>query len=686
MGSYLRNFMMKLFDSYMNVNRLIKIASFFLSLSLSIASHAFKIDTHVAIGLEIIDDIDRNTGKLNIRGVGEYSIGEKEMRSILNHRGAFLAGTVGPDFYPDLIVGQSVVHPGVKGGWKTKDFIKKLLDSAKTDKEYAFALGYMIHAASDVFAHSYINMYSGDEFDLFDGEMDVELRHVVLEGYLSRVVLNAKQKARIKNEYKRSSIPDTFIKRVFFDNKTVLKQYKTNSTAHIRFIKNHKDAIRGLRKTLERFRKPIDDVLDTTLSAIEDVNKFQQDVTETVVVKPVCFTTTTYEEACEWVSKRVCKSVPYPLNELCNWVDKRVCHDIPKTTCEATEETIEIANKLTDLLTDKRNIKKLIEKLDILNMYLRDIENAIDDASLALINTSHESAKHVLLGSESLIFDEYKEWLACHGPVLGGVPSDIVENVNCNAYKLSKKLDEVLDELEDIAGPLVSLVGAPLEAIEKEIKNALKKESLKIAESVLGLKIDDLFDIIAHPTHAHALDRLFEENVSSKGLLNIDNMSQKVAFEISGEYENTLYNFNPTFNAIQLSKISLLSSSEREKLASDAGFNSRAYRVNPMMQVDNIDADHQWLKTPLPLPRDHVTRVEYRKENRFPGMRLYIGNKGLFNTLFRGPLNEGMHMHGDKVLPSWYKYSACKASPFPRRYKDGTCNAILMIPVMFMHH
>ena len=96
---------------------------------------------------------------------------------------------MGPDAYPDILVGQTIVHPGFVSGWKTDDWLKHVLQdaqSAPNDSRLALAYGYLSHAAVDIWAHTYINEYAGDVFLLPDGETTVERRHVLLESLISK--------------------------------------------------------------------------------------------------------------------------------------------------------------------------------------------------------------------------------------------------------------------------------------------------------------------------------------------------------------------------------------------------------------------------------------------------------------------------------------------------------------------
>ena len=93
-------------------------------------------------------------------------------------------GALGPDVFPDPIVGQTTTHPGVEGGWQADEWLEHLLNRSTTAEELAFSYGFIVHGAGDIFAHTYVNAYAGDIFSLTDDEREVELRHFVLEKYI----------------------------------------------------------------------------------------------------------------------------------------------------------------------------------------------------------------------------------------------------------------------------------------------------------------------------------------------------------------------------------------------------------------------------------------------------------------------------------------------------------------------
>jgi hypothetical protein len=159
----------------------------FIITGLAMPALAFKVSTHVWIGQQVINDLE-DDGQLSIELDGKtiyLPVDPVTKTAILNHKSDFLMGNIGPDAAPDVVVGQSLVHPGTEGGWKTNDWLEYLLEGADdSDLGKAFTYGYLGHAASDVFAHTYVNQYAGDIFELTDNETLVEKRHFVLEGYI----------------------------------------------------------------------------------------------------------------------------------------------------------------------------------------------------------------------------------------------------------------------------------------------------------------------------------------------------------------------------------------------------------------------------------------------------------------------------------------------------------------------
>jgi hypothetical protein len=148
-------------------------------------AQAFGLRTHLYIADQIHQDLA--DCRLSLPGGATAAPPPDVCRAISAQRGAFLAGALGPDAFPDLLVGQVYVHPGTADGRQAADWLERVLRLAKTDREIAYAYGQMIHASGDIFAHTYVNNYAGDVFELTARfHKDVEERHFLLEKYIDQ--------------------------------------------------------------------------------------------------------------------------------------------------------------------------------------------------------------------------------------------------------------------------------------------------------------------------------------------------------------------------------------------------------------------------------------------------------------------------------------------------------------------
>jgi hypothetical protein len=164
-------------------------------LALASSAQAFKPYTHIQSGLRAWEDVT-DDGEVTIEG-REYAVKPEVVAALRDNPAYFNAGVVGPDGFPDLTYGQSVVHPEQTGKWLTH-ILKKAYE-AQTDPSYstaersqilAFAYGYLTHAAGDMWAHTLVNDVAGGVFpavgeiltDVDDAE--IAIRHIIVEGYI----------------------------------------------------------------------------------------------------------------------------------------------------------------------------------------------------------------------------------------------------------------------------------------------------------------------------------------------------------------------------------------------------------------------------------------------------------------------------------------------------------------------
>ncbi|ACO48019.1 hypothetical protein DEDE109153_09525 [Deinococcus deserti] len=124
----------------------------------------------------------------------DYAVDPEILAALRAAPAQYRAGVLGPDAYPDLLTGQQVIHPDeslpkrpdAPGG--ANSWLQYLWDSAAAEGGgnrlaiKAFVVGYLTHAAGDMYGHTFVNAYTGGEFALGPNAV----RHIVLEGYVAK--------------------------------------------------------------------------------------------------------------------------------------------------------------------------------------------------------------------------------------------------------------------------------------------------------------------------------------------------------------------------------------------------------------------------------------------------------------------------------------------------------------------
>ncbi len=177
-----------------------------------------KSKTHIFMANLLIEDLKRGT--LILPGIGNFAPASELRTAILKFPSAFRAGAVGPDFYPDMLFGQAVIHPEQSGKWLDLMF-ERLTYSIPDDydKNLSFALGFMFHYAGDMFGHAYVNSYAGGWFPPYEEiikdaeKAKIVARHLLVESYMdSKVPLWANMSV---------SPPIDFIRDTFYCNDAI---------------------------------------------------------------------------------------------------------------------------------------------------------------------------------------------------------------------------------------------------------------------------------------------------------------------------------------------------------------------------------------------------------------------------------------------------------------------------------
>lgn len=192
---------------------------------------AFKLKSHLMIANQAVREIQGQNewdASMSFPSLGALQVQNPDvLRAVKANMGAFRAGVLGPDVFPDLYSGQAWVHVnnGNKEGlpsaecqgdcvrsdvnfetrtpftkWRAIDYGMFLLKRAQAyngddgrDKAVAFAYGYLAHMAGDGFAHTYVNEWTRSVFDLLNsgkgegklfGQATGELQHIAVEGFI----------------------------------------------------------------------------------------------------------------------------------------------------------------------------------------------------------------------------------------------------------------------------------------------------------------------------------------------------------------------------------------------------------------------------------------------------------------------------------------------------------------------
>jgi hypothetical protein len=171
-------------------------ACLFLSvLGLSLPALAWKPITHVYLAEKARAELIAQNGSITLHQVdpvtqqqgtalGTWTVSPSVYQALRDYPAYFRAGVLGPDAYPDMLFGQSVIHPATEDdGSDTEPWLRHLYNRASTPQQRAFVLGFLSHAAGDMFGHTLINHYAGGPFDLMSVNAK---RHIVAEGHVGR--------------------------------------------------------------------------------------------------------------------------------------------------------------------------------------------------------------------------------------------------------------------------------------------------------------------------------------------------------------------------------------------------------------------------------------------------------------------------------------------------------------------
>ncbi len=270
-----------------------------LSLS-AIPAYAWKVKTHVYSSNLILEDA--MDGVVEIAPYGEFEISPEYQTVLRMYPEYFRAGALGPDLMPDMIIGQTIFHPGntystsgdiIQKFWhrvnELPDYAPSALEQqinnsmsttlpidhvpARDDYDpgddclemnnkkqaQAFMLGFMSHAAGDYFGHSYVNKWAQgswpeltDSDGISEADKKIIKRHSALEAHIdSKIPAKYQESGYNTITSPQDFIFDTMIVNGDTDLRSFIRDHRSSETfgdsttaAHVELFFAIRDALK----------------------------------------------------------------------------------------------------------------------------------------------------------------------------------------------------------------------------------------------------------------------------------------------------------------------------------------------------------------------------------------------------------------------------------------------------------
>jgi hypothetical protein len=668
-------------------------------------------------------------------------------------------------------------------------------------KNEAFSNGYIGHAISDMWAHTYVNMYSGGAFNTSNGIED-EKRHILLEKYIAQYT------PALSTYASNISPPTGFLVDKLILNNTAVSQYqKSSSASHIVAVNslynklgdyansnvlksmdrvalnyiaeqylnislNNKELdkvaeILNKAKILEN--KTIDEIQSITNQLKGEVNRLiiqdselkvqlitaiDSAVSQHIEVKERVLLLTTKINSLtvrigNKIAKKVCKRWfflgPLACKIFKEWnrAQKRLLklkesaikersrleRRLSNTTTKNLKDVIiQSSSILVETLTEINNQTQLTVDLaqrfnsdiNLIRAYFLGWQRDVKLAMMAYTLSWNEVIKSSAYGN--LNTSEFERWIACYGPSLAGIPSEVSSSI-CSGSDYFYKLTNMLDKLSTGAIHLALPIGGEVvvdfkDDINNKLKgiadNALDKAKDYLIMNVLDEEFYELYKVFDGEVTDYELNTLFANN-RDNSLIKIPDMASRVRAEMQavegGEFNPDAYPV--IFNSLQLMKLSLLDTESLNDVLNIAVTGSPQYMPTVNTYYDDnviynvlrsIDGNHQWLNSAPAYPRNAENPDLSPIYLREYGFSAYEGKGFLiwkndtlrefaFNKLFKGPLSQGLEQPSElglyDILPERYPYRGCRNEPFPMNDISYKCGARLLdwlIPVLFINN
>lgn len=176
------------------------------------SAYAWATKTHGYSANVLLEDAA--DGFITIDGE-QYRMPEEYATALRMYPEAFRAGALGPDFYPDMLTGQTYIHPyDEKAGVGVGDWLMVLVNAVNSLPKHsdqrmqalAFTLGMAVHFAGDEFGHDFINAFAGSAYpayiDVATGlaKDDPTKLYYILRHMLEETCLDNRVESRLGNK------------------------------------------------------------------------------------------------------------------------------------------------------------------------------------------------------------------------------------------------------------------------------------------------------------------------------------------------------------------------------------------------------------------------------------------------------------------------------------------------------
>lgn len=237
-----------------------------------------KSKGHIYMANLLIEEL-KTKGYFTIEENGVYrkhNVPDIVKESILTYPSYFRGGSMGPDFFPDFLFGQMIIHPEDSGKWLNlmyKELCAMPLKDDETKKAWAFYMGFMVHYSGDMFTHRYVNHYAQGWFPSVKGIFDdiingkhkqaidkslIIVRHMVLEAYMDqRIEMGLEsigKKVWITNDYTINA-PIEFLRSCFATKAAIEKAANITKSNADRIDFTEFNFIKAYVNYLEKYRE-----------------------------------------------------------------------------------------------------------------------------------------------------------------------------------------------------------------------------------------------------------------------------------------------------------------------------------------------------------------------------------------------------------------------------------------------